>query len=113
MFLGQLIDECTTIKTYKKDSAEYTTKFSLSNQVNNKPSWVSENGQNAIWYIKDLDEWGAGVIEVLGTSLVGLKTTGGQGSAYPFNVPASKWEEWSGSWQDVVVDEWSIKCIGE
>ena len=61
-----LKNDANSKQSYKKG------KYKLSNEINGKPSWVSNEKELAIWWSSQYSQWAIGSLDDLGTNIRGL-----------------------------------------
>lgn len=82
-------------------------QYELGDVLHGKPSWISNEKEQAIWY--DGEKWKIGNAEHLGTFNGKISSTFVNEYPDPTNVPSDKWSFYSSSWKkagvnDVVID---------
>ena len=108
--------QCKTITVdLKNDALESQSirigKYEKSAAGNKKPSWISNN--QAIRWISNLNEWGIGDLNSLGTDIRGI--TGVTDDENKYGLPSDpkyKWKYWNGaSFITVDTQDIKIQCI--
>ena len=87
--------------------------YQVSGFVNEKPMWIFAKNGKAIWYVQELNDWGMGNLEHVGTNTLNLFTSGNQGDVFPFDIASDKWKYWNNLlWADSAINDITIKCTG-
>ena len=87
--------------------------YQVSGFVNEKPMWTFTKNGKAIWYVQELNDWGMGNLEHVGTNTLNLFTSGNQGDVFPFDIASDKWKYLNDLvWADSAINDITIECSG-
>ena len=86
--------------------------MSSNDKINDRNYWISDNGEQALWYVPKFNYWIIGIKKYLGSTTIGMYS---KSDAPCPNAVGNKWKFWDGGkWLDAGNDAQAVcKIDGE